>query len=330
MNIEAVLSIMSSQGLIRLNRKMDKYYSVYCPIHNGGNERKPSCGVLLETEYRNGRKYPQGSFHCFSCSWAKSLPDTLTEIFKIKGIPKTGNQWLQENVAEYDPNIEVDTLLPPSIMQVINSKYAVDYVSSKLKTNQSYISEEELQSYRYTVPYMYERKLTDEIIEKFDVGYDGNWIPEGRKKPIPCITFPVRDIKGNTLFICRRSIEGKIYNYPKGTVKSVYGIDVLTKDMKSVIICESIINALTCWGWGYPAVALLGTGNTHQVSQLRQLGIRDFVLCMDGDEAGHKATAKLKKALQEFAIVWVVNMPDGKDVNDCTKEEFEELYNHKE
>lgn len=330
MDIVSVVNIMSLQGLIRTSKISGDWYQCYCPVHNNGNEHKPSFGILLKDTYRNGQKYPAGFGHCFSCQIAKSLPDLLTEIFKIKGIPKTGNQWLQEYVPEYDPATEIDTLLSPNVMQAITTKYAVDYVSSKLKSKQAYVTEEELQSYRYTVSYMYERKLTDEIIEKFDVGYDGNWIPSGRKKPIPCITFPVRDIKGNTLFICRRSIEGKLYNYPQGVTKPVYGIDMLSKDIKSVIICESIINALTCWTWGYPAVALLGTGNSYQIQQLKQLGIRDFVLCMDGDDAGHKATTKLKKALQGFAIVWVVNMPDGKDVNDCNKEEFEELYTQKE
>jgi DNA primase len=47
---------------------------------------------------------------------------------------------------------------------------------------------------------------------------------------------------------------------------------------------------------------------------------------MDGDEAGRKATEKLKKALKSVAMVWVIHMPDGKDLNDCTKEEFEQLY----
>jgi DNA primase len=47
---------------------------------------------------------------------------------------------------------------------------------------------------------------------------------------------------------------------------------------------------------------------------------------MDGDEAGRRATAKLKKALSSAAIVWAMHMFDGKDVNDITKQEFDTLY----
>ena len=176
---------------------------------------------------------------------------------------------------------------------------------------------------------MYERKLTDEIIAKYDVGYDANWIPPGRKKKVPCITFPVRDEYGRTLFFCRRSIEGKLYNLPTGVTKPVYGLDMIPKGTKSVIICESILNALTLVEYNYYAVALLGTGNSYQLSQLRRLGCHEYVLCFDGDEAGRRATEKLRKHLQDIAIVWSIVMPEGKDANDCTKQEFDMLYEAK-
>ena len=36
----------------------------------------------------------------------------------------------------------------------------------------TYVSEEELESYRFYHPYMWERKLTPEVVDKFDIGYD--------------------------------------------------------------------------------------------------------------------------------------------------------------
>ncbi len=176
---------------------------------------------------------------------------------------------------------------------------------------------------------MYERKLTDEIIDKFDVGFDAEFIPPGRKKPLPCITIPVRDSTGNTLFFCRRSIEGKFFHYPTGVTKPVFGIDMIPPNTSTVIVCESCINALTCWVYGYPAVALMGTGNSYQMSQLQRLGVKEYIICMDGDDAGKRSTEKLKKHLSSIAIVYTVNMIPGKDVNDCTKEEFESLLEDK-
>ena len=91
-----------------------------------------------------------------------------------------------------------------------------------------------------------------------------------------------------------------------------------------------MINCLTCESWGYHAVALLGTGNSYQINQLKRLGCHEFVLCFDGDEAGRKATERLKNQLKSIAIVWSIKMLDGKDVNDLDKRTFDQLYSEKE
>lgn len=331
MDVEKILQTLESHQLIRTNKITGNWYTVYCPFHNDGNERKPSCGVLLKEEYRNGKKYPQGMWHCFSCSTVKSMPEAITYILKQKNIKSDGLKWLSENVPGFEINADFDYLVPPDMMQSLSNKYAIDYIQTNLnKVSQPYVSEDELKNYRFTVPYMYERGLTDEIIEKFDVGVDMNWIPPGRKKKVPCITFPVRDSKGRTLFLCRRSIEGKLYNYPEDVVKPVYGLDMIPQGCSSLIICESIINALTCWKWGYPAVALLGTGNPYQLQQLKELGIPEFVLCMDGDDAGKRATRRLKNNLSKNAIIWTIHMLDGKDVNDIDKDTFDQLYQERD
>ena len=115
-----------------------------------------------------------------------------------------------------------------------------------------------------------------------------------------------------------------------GVTKPVYGIYELPKDCKSVIVCESVFNALTAVVYGYNAVALLGTGNQYQIDQLKKLGVREFTICLDGDEAGRKGTEKLKKALSGVGMVWTIQMPVDKDVNDCTKEEFDKFYASRE
>lgn len=327
-DIYAILEKLESMGYIRTHKRVGNYMQIYCPFHNEGNEKKPSCGILLYDEVRAGRKYPQGFCHCFTCGFAHSLPETISELLKIRHISKSGLEWLTENIPDFDPsdNSSFEYLIPTELMETIDEHYAVSYIQSLIKPKQQYVSEEELASYRFTVPYMYDRKLTDEIIEKFDVGYDANWIAPGRKKPTPCITFPVRDVNGNTLFLCRRSIQGKFFNYPTGVTKPVYGLYELPKDCKSVIVCESCFNALTCWSWNRPAVALLGTGNPYQIQQLKELGVNEFILAFDPDEAGKKATEKLKRALKSVAIVWSFDgIPPGKDINDLTKEEFDML-----
>lgn len=328
MDVEKVLDVVSSAGLLKPHRVSGNYMICTCPFHAGGNERKPSFGVLLHEEVRNNQRYPEGWCHCFACGYVGTLPECLSKILESKDIKQSGREWLLANVPELSISEDYERLIPTEDMRVLQDKFAIDYLAAKIQPP-SFVPESELATYRYTVPYMFERKLTGAVIEQFDVGFDANWIPPGRTKPVPCVTFPVRDAQGRTLFLCRRSIQGKLFNYPTGVTKPVYGIDQVPKNCKSLIICESCFNALTCWVYGYPAVALLGTGNAYQLDQLRQLGVREFVLMMDGDDAGQKATAKLKRALSSVAIVWAVTMPPNKDINDCTESEFIELYNSK-
>ena len=325
MDIINVIDTLESHKLIRTNRVAGDWYSIFCPFHNNGQEKRPSCGVSIHGTSMGGVNYKAGTFNCFVCG-SKSLENGISEILKSHGVQKTAKDWLKENIPDYEDNSDFDYLIPRDVMDAIENKYALNQIQEKEKKIQTYVSEEELASYRYVVPYMYQRKMTDEVIELFDVGFDKNWIPPGRKKPVPCITIPVRDRDGRTLFLCRRSIEGKIYNYPQGVMKPVFGIDVLPKGLKTVIVCESAINAITATVYGYHAVALLGTGNKYQIQQLKELGITNFVICMDGDEAGRKATEKLKKYLKSVAMVWAIHMPDGTDLNDCTKDEFDRLY----
>ena len=66
------------------------------------------------------------------------------------------------------------------------------------------------------------------------------------------------------------------------------------------MICESVFNALTCVVYGHPAVALLGTGSSSQIDQLKKLGVSSFVICLDNDDAGKTATENLVKELSKF------------------------------
>ena len=327
MDVVKILEKLEELGYVRLSRITGDYYTVYCPFHKDGQERKPSCGVLLHDVYKNRQRYPAGMWHCFTCGHAKNMVDSVSDILKMHKLSTSGLDWLKENIPGFDPEVDGEDLLDSELIESVSSKYAVNYVNLlKNQENVTYISEDQLARYRYTVPYMYERGLTDEIIAKYDIGFDGEYVPEGRKKPIPCITFPVRDAKGNTLFFCRRSVEGKFFSYPRGVTKPVYGLFELPEHPKRVVICESCFNALTCVKYGDPAVALLGTGNPYQIQQLRQLGVREFVTGFDPDEAGKRATDKIRKALSDVAIVWSFEgIPSGKDLNNLDYEEYKSL-----
>ena len=175
---------------------------------------------------------------------------------------------------------------------------------------------------------MYERGLTDELIARYDIGVDMHFVPKGRKREVPSITFPVRDSKGNTLFISRRAIDKKAFYIPEDREKPVYGLYELPKHARVVMITESCFNALTAVKYGVPAVALLGTGTPYQMNQLKALGVREFVIGTDPDDAGDIAANKLRRNLHQVAIVRRMNgIPAGKDINDLDESTFLHLFN---
>lgn len=332
-DIKPILDRLELLGMIKQHKQTGNYMTITCPFHGDGHEKHASCGVLLVDQVKAGKKYPAGLFHCFTCHYSKDIAGAVKDLMKKFDLSKEDIDWFRENVPNFDSTkpLDTDILLPPELAEKMITRLTVDYINLLSNPAQpEYVSEQELARYRFTVPYMYERRLTDELIEKFDVGFQADWIPPGHKRPAPCITFPVRNQYGQTLFIVRRTIKGKLFNYPQGVTKPVYGIFELPASCKSVLICESIFNALTAWRYGKPAVALLGTGNSYQMQQLKTLGVREFILCMDGDEAGERATKKLYYQLRKTAIVWRMHMPDGKDVNDLEQEEFLKLYNERD
>ena len=158
---------------------------------------------------------------------------------------------------------------------------------------------------------MYERGLTDEIIERFDIGYDRE-----RKE----ITFPVRDIEGKCVFIAGRSTERKFFRLPKGMDKPIYCSHLFRYGTYTrAYITESFLNCLTCWKYNKPAMAMIGTGNQKQYEILNKLPVREYILAFDPDEAGRKATERFRKNVHGKIIKELV-YPDNRDINDLQEE----------
>ena len=325
MDIVAIVDALDNLGILRKNRVMNNWYSIYCPLHNSGNERRSSAGILITEEFKNGQKYPQGFFHCFACGKAMGLSELVTEILSDKGIHKSGLEFLKENLPglfDSDYDLSFESLVPIELLSSIQNKFALNMLPTRQSSPVSYVSEDTLKQYRFTVPYLYERGLTDELIEKYDVGVDMNFIPEGKKKPVPCITFPVRDKEGRCIHVLRRSIQGKHFYLPQGVDKPVYGLYELPKGCKSIDIVEGVFDMFTCVKNGRPAVALLGTGSVSQIETIKRLGFHDVRIGTDPDEAGEKGYHRIYKALHRNCMVWRYVIPSGKDINDLNSEEF--------
>lgn len=279
---------------------------VTCPYHKDGQERKPSAGF----------RKSDGTFHCFTCGEVHTLQEVISYCFGHYDdlVGSFGWKWLTKNFLMLE--VENRAVIPLNL-----SRNKRNIKSNKITLpNEKNVTQGKLELFRYIHPYMYKRKLTDDIIEKFDVGYD---------KETDSLTFPVRDIKGNCLFIVRRSVIGKHFNIPKGVEKPLYGIYELYQsteiEKQDVIVCESIIDALTCWVHGKLALALNGLGTELQFEQLRKLPCRKLIIATDNDTAGFRAKERIKRNVKNKLLKQYIFPENKKDINELTGEEFENL-----
>ena len=253
--------------------------------------------------------------NCFSCSWSGTIEEMISELYGYQDEGNFGKRWLIKrfNTVEIETRTNImDGFHGRNIKNDILAGRCSSNICDKISNNQdSFIDDEELDKYRYIHPYMYSRGLTDEIIERFDIGYDRE-----RKE----ITFPVRDIEGRCVFVAGRSVERKFFRLPKGIDKPIYCADKFRAGTyRTAYITESFLNCLTCWKYNKPAMAMIGTGNQKQYEILNKLPVREYILAFDPDEAGRKATERFRKNVHGKIIKELV-YTDNRDINDLQEE----------
>ena len=319
------LSLNKIELLQKQPKESGNNIQIQCPYHGDGKEHRPSAGIRKDT----------GVFHCFACNETHDLPEVISYCFGKNDLGAFGWNWLLKNFltiqVEERRNVQWD--FSRDNVKIPNCDRSV---SADIQ-DEEYVSEHELDGYRYYHPYWAKRGIVDEeIIELFDLGFD---VVRG------CITFPVRDINGNCLFVARRSVKTKFFSYPEGVKKPLYGLYELSqhwveyeieehiedgtigvnKHNQEVIVCESMIDCILLWQAGYYAVALNGLGNDLQFKQLQDLPCRKLILATDNDEAGSKARQRIKKYVK-YKLFTEIDFPKGvKDIGECTEDELKHI-----
>jgi hypothetical protein len=279
---------------------------VSCPNHADGQERRPSCGISTHKRVVDGKTVPAGTVNCFTCNYRASFTSFISKCYGINDGGIRGSVWLAERYvitdADHRPALELNM------------------VRSKATELSLEVSETELESYRYVHPYIKRRKVSDDVIELFDVGYD---------KLTDCITFPIKDQSGKVRHIQRRAVSGKQFINDTSARKSetLYGwyesvrYENLYSYNDGLYVTESIIDALTIWSvLRRPAVALMGAAASDtQITLLKLHPARKLILCLDADYAGANGSERLRRCLKDSKVLYRLELPDGvKDINELT------------
>jgi DNA primase len=342
-------------------KRSGKNYTGFCPFH--ANTRTPAFVVWPES----------GTWRCFGeCGEGGDIfkyvmkrdgldfPEALRQLAQRAGVelrPLT-----PQETAQREENDQLRQLLEEATTyfrhQLFNNpagKVALDYLHERGLTDQT-IEIFELgyapQGWETTYPYFLKKGYTQQ--ELIDTGLasereDGSLYDRFRNRVI----FPIRDSRGRMAGYGARAIDPddlpKYLNSPQTALfdKSnlLYGLDKTRKnirDQDQVIVVEGYLDVIAPYQAGYTnLVSPMGTALTEeQLRQLKRL-TRKFVLALDADAAGIKATMRgLQVARQTLeretdlvfdargllhsearlkADIRVCTLPEGKDPDEVVR-----------
>lgn len=308
-------------GLIELKKNSnDKLFGV-CPFHK---ELQPSFSVTPSKQL----------YYCFGCHKHGDIFSFIQEFY--------GCDFSEAlEIASEKSGIRIpdrDTYDENWIHYTLNKKIANDYntVLSKSPKAQEYIKS---------------RKLSNEVINLFNIGYapyidngyiakkyanechtlkelnliiekDGSYYDKFRSR----IMFPVSDEYGNIRGFMGRDITDKSYSKYLNTSDTcifnkshtLYGLNITKKYIKSedlIILTEGNIDVLTLFQNNVRnVIGVSGTAlSEYQIKILQKLS-KNICIMLDGDPAGKRATIAIVTQLLRYAFnIFIAVLPNGND-----------------
>ncbi len=141
-----------------------------------------------------------------------------------------------------------------------------------------------------------------------------------------CIIFPVFDIDGNIITLYARNISTNTnlrHFYLPNKPKGLWNINII-KTYPEIYLVESIIDALSLETAGITnVISIQGTNglSDDDIKLFESCEVRKVILLLDGDNAGRKATERLKEKMKSSSISCEVrNLPKDTDPNSFLKE----------
>lgn len=319
-----------------------KDYAVCCPFHD---DATPSCVISPASNL----------FHCFGCGAAGSVIDW---VMKTQGVSfKHAAVMLRDAhfphlAAEGQAKGAVQAPVKNSTVPTLPCPVTPDADDQALMQQVMSYYHQTLKQEPEAKAYLQKRGLDDaELINHFMLGYAnrtlglrlpkknrqagkaireqlqgiGLYRETGREHFAGSLVIPVQDANGVITEVYGRKL---LDNLRQGTPKHLYlpgphmGVfnAVGLCHAEEVILCESLLDALTFWRWGFRHVTTsYGTqGFTEELLYaLTNNAVKRVLIAYDRDESGDKAAAELATKLQSAGMdCFRVLFPKGMDAND--------------
>lgn len=306
-----------------------------CPFHN---EKTPSFTVFPDTK----------SFYCFGCN---ASGDAISFVMRIENLAYVeAVKLLADRAGMAMPDEGYDDSFAKLKVRILNAnRDAARFYYSLLREEKG----------RPGLEYYRKRRLSDEIITHFGLGYapdewtalynhlrslgyndnellQANLVRKSQKTGRLYdnfrnrVMFPIMDYRGNVVaFSGRRVNEEDNPKYVNTSDTPVFkkgdGVFALNfaknSGTRQLILAEGQMDVIAFHEFGFTnAIATLGTALTKEQANLISRYADELLICYDNDEAGRKATARALQILGETGMkLKVVNMEGGKDADEILR-----------
>ena len=314
----SMLAILEHYGIAgRLKKKGDELRGK-CPLHDGEG---------TDTFHASLTK---NAFQCFSCKAKGNVLDFVAakENCSVRDAALMIADWF--GVKSGEPAVTAT----PKTDDEKTERRVVPVGETIWPTEPPKVKEEpeernkplafELQGIQFDHPYLRERGIDEKTAHHFGVGFfPGKGSMSGR------VVIPIHDHEGKLVAYAGRSIDGSEpkYKFPAGFKKSMvlYNAHRVDDTGWTTIVVEGFFDCMRVWQLGHNNVVAL-MGCTLSPWQEKYLSTaEDLILMLDGDEAGRKATAEILLRLARHTFVNVWELPEGKQPDNLTEEEFEQF-----
>lgn len=296
---------------VRLEKRGGRYWGL-CPFHS---EKTPSFSVRPDAQV----------YHCFGC---KASGDVITFVREKERLEFTeALEFLARRAQVPIPQPErtpEQAAAAQGREQVLKAlEFAAQFYQYHLRRTAPG---------RQALSYLYGRGLTDEIIDRFRIGYaPQGWdqlLRSAQRRGIAPPTlvdaglvavreggghydrfrnrvmFPIGNARGRVLGFGGRALSDeqrpKYYNSPEGRYFNkrllLFALDLAKESMRTDdfgIVVEGYMDAIALHQAGFPqAVASLGTSLTQEQAQLLRRQCSKVIIAYDADIAGQEATQR--------------------------------------
>lgn len=157
-----------------------------------------------------------------------------------------------------------------------------------------------------------ERRLSDEIINRFKVGWNGK-----------TITIPIYNKDRDFVFFKFRkdpedTSDAPKYWYSEGASAELYGWEHIRNSKPHLVICEGELDRLILETYGIPAITGTGGAGTfkNEWTQILNQISSEIFICYDNDDTGLDSAQRIAKLIPKAKIVQIPKLDGIKDITE--------------